>query len=134
MALYVQACNVLANAEDTIEICGAQVLGQFPLDVINIYRTLIRATEEDRQDRFDPRRLLDGVRTILFGDVNGYHPAWDDSCEEVDSVGERLADRMEDIGWTPLNSGATKFMSYRSGSQTDPDLTTRSVDLTTTAH
>ena len=43
-----------ANADVTTEICGVRVLGQTPLDAINIYRPTIRATGDDRQDRIDP--------------------------------------------------------------------------------
>ena len=105
--------------DGTTEICGVRVLGQSPLDLFNSYRPPIRATGDDRQDRFGARRLPDGARTLLVGDVNGHHPAWDDSCEEADS-GERLADWMEDIGWTPLNGGALIFTSYQSGILTAP--------------
>ena len=69
----------LANLGDTTEICGVRVLVQSQLDITNIYRPPIRATGDDRQDRFESRRLPDGAPTLLVSDLSGHHLAWDDS-------------------------------------------------------
>ena len=124
--------RMLADSDDSTEICGVRLLSQPHLD-INIYRPPIRATNDDRQDHFDPRRLPSDRQTLLVGDVNGHHPSWDESCTTADPVGERLAAWMEDVEWRPLNSGAATFVSYRSGCETAPDLAAGSNSLATRA-
>ncbi|KAF0298696.1 Retrovirus-related Pol polyprotein from type-1 retrotransposable element R1 4 [Amphibalanus amphitrite] len=117
------------DADDTTELCGVRLLGPQTLDVLNIYRPPIRATGDDREDRFDPRCLPNNNKTIIIGDINGHHPSWDRACEAADAVGERMADWMEAEGWVPLNSGEPTFASYRSGAQTAPDLAACSAPL-----
>ncbi|KAF0301519.1 putative RNA-directed DNA polymerase from transposon BS [Amphibalanus amphitrite] len=119
----------MQSADDTTELCGVRLLGPQTLDVLNIYRPPIRATGDDREDRFDPRCLPNNNKTIIIGDINGHHPSWDRACEAADAVGERMADWMEAEGWVPLNSGEPTFASYRSGAQTAPDLAACSAPL-----
>ena len=89
--------TVLADGDDSTEICGIRILGQSPLDLINIYRPPIRSTNDEREDRFDPRRLPETRQTLLVGDVNAHHPDWDNNCDEKDAVGARLASWMEAV-------------------------------------
>ena len=123
--------RMLADSDDSTEICGVRLLSQPHLDIINIYRPPIRATNDDRQDHFDPRRLPNDGQTLLVGDVNGHHPSWDESCTTADPVGERLAAWMEDVEWRPLNIGAATFVRYRSGCETAPDFAAGSNSLAT---
>ena len=109
-------------ADDTTEVCGIRLLGNHTLDVINIYRPPIRATGDDRIDNFSLDPIPNDSKTLLVGDVNAHHPLWDNSCVEADGIGERIADWMERVGWKPLNDGSPTFASYRTGSQTAPDL------------
>lgn len=126
--------SLTAAEDDCTEVCGVRVLGEHPIDVINIYRPPIRATGDDRVDEFDPRRLPGDRGTLLVGDVNAHHQSWDSSCEDGDEVGERLANWLEDVGWEPLNSGAPTLISYRTGSQTAPDIAACSLELANRAH
>ncbi|KAF0308183.1 LINE-1 reverse transcriptase [Amphibalanus amphitrite] len=106
----------------TTEVCGVRILDQSPIDIINIYRPPIRATNDEREDRFDPRCLPVNRQTLLVGDVNAHHPAWDRNCDLEDAVGDRLDCWLEDVGWSPLNSGDPTLISYRTGGQSAPDL------------
>ena len=100
VALYIRAGlqftvltdSYLAATDDSTELCGVRLLGLHPMNVINIYRLPIRATGDDREDRFDPSLLPNDDETIIVEDINGHHPWWDDSCQEADSVGDRVAD------------------------------------------
>ena len=130
VALYIRAGlhfdvlsgGYLAATDDSTELCGVRLLGPHPLNIFNLYRPPIRATDDDRVDRFDPRLLPSDGETIIVGDFNGHHPWWDGSCLEPDPVGVRVADWLEEVGWTPLNSGEPTFASYRSGGLSAPDL------------
>ena len=112
----------LAAADDSTELCGVRLFGPQTLDVWNIYRPPIRATNDQRVDRFDPRYLPSDDNSILVGDVNGHHPRWDRSCEIADAVGDRIAEWLDEKDWITLNSCEPTFASYRSGGQTAPDL------------
>ena len=130
VALYIRAGlhftvltdSYLAATDDSTELCGVRLLGLHPINIINIYRPPIRATGDDREDRFDPSLLPSDDETIIVGDINGHHPWWDDSCQEADSVGDRVVDWLEAAGWTPLNNGSPTFASYRTGGQSAPDI------------
>ncbi|KAF0314338.1 Ribonuclease HI [Amphibalanus amphitrite] len=124
---------LLADGDDSTEVCGVRILGQSPIDIINIYRPPIRSTNDEREDRFEPCRLPATRQTLLVGDVNAHHPDWDNNCEEEDAVGARLASWMEDLEWTTLNSGDPTLISYRTGGQTAPDLAACSQELATRA-
>ena len=79
-------------ANGTTEVCGVRLLGAPDLDLINIYRPLIRSVEADeRVDHFDPDALPDRDNTIVTGDINAHHPLWDSNCAEADEVGDRRA-------------------------------------------
>ena len=132
VALYVRAGlhfvslsgRYIAATDDSTELCGVRLLGPQNLDVLNIYRPPIRATGDDREDRFDPVLLPCDDASIIVGDVNAHHPRWDRACDAADAVVERVAAWMETVGWVPLNSGEATFASYRSGAETAPDLAT----------
>ena len=137
VALYVRAGlhfvplsgRYIAATDDSTELCGVRLLGPQNLDVLNIYRLPIRATGDDREDRFDPGLLPCDDASIIVGDVNAHHPRWDRACDPADAVGERVAAWMETVGWVPLNSGEATFASYRSGAETAPDLAACSAAL-----
>ena len=140
VALYVRAGlhfttiddRLTAAADDTTEVCGIRLLGKHQdnnLTIINVYRPPIRATDDDRVDRFDPNVFPTDDKTLLVGDVNAHHPMWDAACEASDTVGDRIAGWMERVGWRPLNTGAPTFTSYRSGSHTAPDIAACSTSL-----
>ena len=82
MALYVRAglhfapitWSHIAATDDSTELCGVRLLGPQNLDVLNISRPPIRATGDDREDRFDPSLLPSDDTTIIVGDFNGHHP------------------------------------------------------------
>ena len=119
----------LATTDDSTELCGVRLLGQSPITIVNIYRPPIRATDDDREDNFDPHLLPSDDETLLVGDVNAHHPSWDVGCAAADAVGERIADWLETTEWVPLNSGESTFVSYRSGGQSAPDLAACSASL-----
>ena len=115
--------RLVSPDDDTTEACGVRILGTTNLDIINIYRPPIRNTQEDeREERFDPGALPVNDATLLVGGVNTHHPFWNHACEVEDTVGRRLADWMDGVGWTPLNSGEPMHVSYWSGGSTAPDL------------
>ena len=118
----------VAAADDTTELCGVRILGPNPITIVNVYRPPIRATNDDREDHFDPTLLPSDNDCLLVGDINGHHPSWDNGCAAADEVGDRIAGWLEDVGWVPLNSGAPTFASYRSGGQSAPDLAACSAD------
>ncbi|KAF0304083.1 putative RNA-directed DNA polymerase from transposon BS [Amphibalanus amphitrite] len=130
VAIYVRAGlaftpvidNLLAATDDSTELCGVRILGPTPTRILNIYRPPIRATNDDREDNFDPDLLPSDDETLIVGDLNAHHPSWDSGCEAADRVGTRIADWLERIDWAPLNSGDPTFASYRSGGQSAPDL------------
>ena len=119
----------IAATDDSMELCGVRLLGPQNLDVLNIYRPPIRATGDDREDRFDPSLLPSDDTTIIVGDFNGHHPRWDSACVTADAVGERVAAWLEVVDWVPLNTGESTFASYRSGALTAPDLAACSSSL-----
>ena len=137
VALYVRAGlhfapitgSHIAATDDSTELCGVRLLGPQNLDVLNIYRPPIRATGDDREDRFDPSLLPSDDTTIIVGDFNGHHPRWDSACVTADAVGERVAAWLEAVDWVPLNTGEATFASYRSGALTAPDLAACSSSL-----
>ena len=113
------------SADDTTEICGVRLpsASDHGLDLLNIYRPPIHPDEtDDRTDHFDPNLLPSGDNTIVAGDLNAHHPLWDSGCDEADAIGERIATWLDRVGWTSLNDGRPTFTSYRSGSQTAPDV------------
>ena len=120
----------LAPADDSTEVCGVRLLGPKPLDILNIYRPPIRPGEADeRQDAFDPNFLPSDDNTIIVGDLNAHHPLWDTECEAADAVGDRLAEWLDRVGWTTLNSGEPTHVSYRHGGQSAPDVAVCSAAL-----
>ena len=113
----------LNPADDSTEICGVQILGDTPLTIINMYRPPLRHTDDDdREDHFDPTALPSGEDVLVLGDLNGHHPLWDHGCGEADAVGERMAEWLDSVDWTALNTGEATHASYRSGSETAPDI------------
>ena len=118
-----------APNDDCTEVCGVRLLGERPLTIINLYRPPIRGADDERIDRFDPSALPVDDTTLLMGDFNAHHPQWDLACDEGDEVGTRVAEWLDSVNWTTLNSGEPTHVSYRSGSQTAPDLVASGASL-----
>ena len=94
-----------------------RILGKSPISIINVYRPPIRrAPDNDRADSVDPSAFPSGDDVIILGDFNAHHPRWDNGCDAADSVGQRLADWLDRISWTPLNSGEPTHASSSGGS------------------
>ncbi|KAF0303168.1 RNA-directed DNA polymerase from mobile element jockey [Amphibalanus amphitrite] len=121
----------LAMADTTTEWCGIRLYlsnsalkSSSPaptLDIHNFYRPPIRPGEEDqRSDYFDPSALPTNPDSLLLGDWNAHHPAWDRHCMEEDETGRRLVDWMTQTGVTTLNDGSHTRTSYR-GQPSTPD-------------
>ncbi|KAF0306996.1 hypothetical protein FJT64_021604 [Amphibalanus amphitrite] len=64
------------------------------LDIHNFYRPPIRPGEEDqRSDYFDPSALPTNPDSLLLGDWNAHHPAWDRHCMEENPPADPSEDR-----------------------------------------
>ena len=66
---------------------------------------------------------------LLMGSLNAHHPQWDLGCDAAYEVGALVETWLESVGWTTLNFGEPNHVSYRSGSQTTPDLAACSASL-----
>ncbi|KAF0311097.1 putative RNA-directed DNA polymerase from transposon BS [Amphibalanus amphitrite] len=112
-----------AVGDDSTEVCGVRILGKSPISIFNIYRPPIRRSPtDDREDNFDPAALPSDEDAIILGDLNAHHPLWDSGCDTADDVGNRVADWLDSVGWSPLNSGEPTHSSYRSGGSSAPDV------------
>ncbi|KAF0287013.1 putative RNA-directed DNA polymerase from transposon BS [Amphibalanus amphitrite] len=113
----------VATNYDSTEVCGVRILGKSPISIFNIYRPPIRRSPtDDREDNFDPAALPSDEDAIILGDLNAHHPLWDSGCDTADDVGNRVADWLDSVGWSPLNSGEPTHSSYRSGGSSAPDV------------
>ena len=121
---------LVARTDDCTEVCEVRILGERPLTIVNLYRPPIRDTDDDhRINNFAPSALPADDNTLLVGDLNAHHPLWDLNCDAADAVGERVAAWLDSVGWTTLNSGEPTHVSYRSESQTAPNLAACSTSL-----
>ena len=93
------------------------------LTIFSMYRPPIRDSHEDeRADSFDLARFPSSPRTMIMGDLNAHHPAWDVSCSDPDGVGQRVHDWLVDKEWDVLNDGSATRAGYREGRLTAPDV------------
>uniref|UniRef100_A0A1I8JA46 RNase H domain-containing protein n=1 Tax=Macrostomum lignano TaxID=282301 RepID=A0A1I8JA46_9PLAT len=83
----------------------------------------IRTAEgDDRVQRFSPRHLPSGVNTVILGDLNAHHPAWDPESEESD-LGTAVFEWSVVSGMRVLNDGSATHMPRRANTrQTAPDV------------
>ena len=94
------------------------------LDVFNVYRPPIRASEnDDRADHFAMDAFPTTSSTIITGDFNAHHSTWDRECGEPYRVGELLQAWSVEKEWVVLNSGAATRAGYGNGPPTTPDVT-----------
>jgi ribonuclease HI len=121
-----------ATADKYTEWCAVEIqTPSGPVSIFNLYRPPIRPSARDRrQDNFSSDALPSGSRTIVCGDLNAHHPAWD-SLGTPDTAGEDLADWLDSVNMTVLNDPDVPTHTLRSsGSRSSPDISLCSDDLT----
>ena len=112
----------LQPEDDSTEWCAIRVMLSTPrpkhqprqhLDVYNIYRPPIRtSTADQRVDHFSLEDFPTLDNTVILGDINGHHPAWDVNCYNPDGVGQHVYDWACEKNWQVLNTGEPTRNGY----------------------
>ena len=92
---------------------------------MSTYRPPIGTSPQDERADFFTLNAFPSVNsTIITGDLNGHHPAWDVPCLNPDGVGARTYEWTAPQEWQVLNSGApTRAGNGESAHLATPDVT-----------